>query len=417
MKSIRRNLFFLLLIILPVNLGKHFDLDASYISGIIVDYLVPVLYLQDIVALSLIMSWLVSTDLKEIFVFKKRSAVFFVFYIFGLFLSFLSSDYPLTSFSYFFRIVIYSLVALYVVNKSEKDFYISELPKFIAFSLLYAGVLGIVQYIKQGSVFNNYLFLGEQPYNSSIKAILKENLFNVSFIPPYSTFRHPNTFAGFISLTLPFLYLYWNTRRKYIYWFILGLGFICLLLTMSAVALTAFFVSAALIYFYRKSFALTKYLYLIPLIFIVLGLLLPIGINFPGIKHEPSVYRRIELLNQSYTNIYTYLPFGIGIGTSTSLFKSSVFLTRDLSFFQPVHNIFVLLLFEGGLVTFLSFAAFLLFYFRENYLKNKYTLILITQFAVLGSFDHYLMTMHQTLLLSCLLFGLCLVNKDLLDKK
>ncbi len=417
MKSVRRNLFFLLLIILPVNLGKHFDLDASYISGIIVDYLVPVLYLQDIIALALVMSWLVSTDLKEIFVFKKRSAIFFVFYIFGVFLSFLSSDYPLTSFSYLFRIVVYSLVALYIVNKSEKDFYISEVPKFIAFSLLYSGILGIAQYIKQGSVFNNYLFLGEQPYNSSIKAILKENLFNVSVIPPYSTFRHPNTFAGFISLALPFLYLYWDTGKRYLYRFILVLGFVCLLLAMSVYALSAFFVGASLIYFYRKNFVYKKYLYLIPLIFIVLGLLLPFGINLPWIKHEPSLYRRIELLNQSYTNTYTYLPFGIGIGTSTSLFKSSVFLTRDLSFFQPVHNIFVLLLFEGGLITFLAFVAFLLFYFRENYLKNMYTLILITQFSVLGSFDHYLLTMHQTLLLSCLLFGLSLVNRDLLAKK
>ena len=162
---------------------------------------------------------------------------------------------------------------------------------------------------------------------------------------------------------------------------------------------------------------MTKYFLLIPAIFFAAGMFLPLGINLPLVKETPSLYRRAELLTNSYNNLSASLPFGVGIGASTSLFKTSIFLTRDLSFFQPVHNIFVLILVEGGIVAFLSFLLFLLFYLFENHASNKYAVVLITQLAVLGSFDHYLLTMHQTLLLCFLLFAASLANRDLLAKK
>src|SRR3989338_6605244 len=49
-------LIFLFIFLLPTQLGKHFFLDFSSISGVRVDYLAPTLYLADVV--SLILFWL-----------------------------------------------------------------------------------------------------------------------------------------------------------------------------------------------------------------------------------------------------------------------------------------------------------------------------------------------------------------------
>ena len=44
---INKILFFLFLLFLPTQLGKHFFLDFSYLSGVRVDYLAPTIYLTD----------------------------------------------------------------------------------------------------------------------------------------------------------------------------------------------------------------------------------------------------------------------------------------------------------------------------------------------------------------------------------
>jgi hypothetical protein len=419
MKIVRKYLFFLLIVLLPVNLGKHLDVDTAYISGIIVDYLVPVIYVQDIIAFLLVIIWIFSRDFKNTFRFEKSGA-FLAFFIFSVFLSFLLSEFPLTSFVYFFRLLLYVLVGIYILNNSgkNKDFELDELIKILAIPVIYSSLLGIAQFIKQESVFNNYLVLGEQPYNNGLKAILKENFLNKSFIPPYSLFRHPNTFAGFLSLLLPFLWFYWPTKKQKLFWISFILGFICLFLTFSIVAMTAFILSMLLILFKTQNPIISRLTLLLPTLIVLLSLLLPLFTRSSLIKNEPSLYRRVELLNGAYSNLTDYVPFGIGIGTSTSLFKSSVFLTRDLSFFQPVHNIFVLTLLESGAIAFISLLLFMYFYYVELTTRQKYLLVLYIQLAVMGSYDHYLITMHQPLLLLCLLFALIRIdNRHLLGKK
>jgi len=419
MKLVRKYLFFLLLFLLPVNLGKHFDLDAAYISGITVDYLVPVIYVQDIVCFVLVIVWILFGN------FRKPSNIlksfsFLIFFIFAVFLSFLLSEFPLTSFIYFFRLLLYSILGFYVATNigKNKEIEFSEILPFFEIAVIYASLLGIAQFYKQESVFNNYLILGEQPYNTSLKAILKENFLGKSFIPPYSLFRHPNTFAGFLSLLLPFLWYFRQHGKNLLFWISFVLGIICLGLTFSLVAIVSFIVSMVLLFCMKRIDFSGKPFFLLPLLIVVVSLLLPLLTGMQFIKNEPSLFRRAELLNGAYSNLVAYTPFGVGIGTSTSLFRSSVFLTRDLSFFQPVHNIFVLILLESGVLALLSLLLFLYFYYQERNKYSAYLIVFYTQMCLLGSFDHYLFTMHQTLLLTCLLFGLVsLDTRHLLGKK
>jgi len=54
--QISKILFFVLIAVLPVNLGKHFEFSGAYVYGNLVDYLVPALYPQDILALVLLLA-------------------------------------------------------------------------------------------------------------------------------------------------------------------------------------------------------------------------------------------------------------------------------------------------------------------------------------------------------------------------
>jgi O-antigen ligase len=93
--------------------------------------------------------------------------------------------------------------------------------------------------------------------------------------------------------------------------------------------------------------------------------------------------------------------FGTGFGGNIS--QMTAFLrANDLPVFvQPVHNIFILILVEQGILGFVFFVLFL----RNIFLyppRSKLTLVLLVnlvQVVLISFFDHYFWTIHQTFLL------------------
>ena len=56
-KGLEAKVFALLLLFLPVNLAKHFLFAFAYVDGILVDYLLPTVYLTDILIWALLGFW------------------------------------------------------------------------------------------------------------------------------------------------------------------------------------------------------------------------------------------------------------------------------------------------------------------------------------------------------------------------
>src|SRR3989338_9410931 len=70
--KIENALFFLTLLFLPTQLGRHFWPSFSYILGIRTDYLSPTLYLTDILILLLFIFFIASLKLRPFpSIFKK----------------------------------------------------------------------------------------------------------------------------------------------------------------------------------------------------------------------------------------------------------------------------------------------------------------------------------------------------------
>ena len=56
-KGFEAKIFALILLFLPVNLAKHFVFNFCYVDGILVDYLIPTIYLTDILIWCLLGFW------------------------------------------------------------------------------------------------------------------------------------------------------------------------------------------------------------------------------------------------------------------------------------------------------------------------------------------------------------------------
>jgi hypothetical protein len=159
-----------------------------------------------------------------------------ILFISSVFFSVLSSRNAQASFYAFLHLVLYVCFFLYVLQNFEhkKDF--SKVVKIFSLSVFLLSLLAFAQWYKQGSLFNNYLFLGEQPYSFSTYNVNRENFFGFTKIPAYGLFRHPNIFGGFLSVVLLWLLLFIPENKFVTLTFIFGLTALFLTLSISSLA-------------------------------------------------------------------------------------------------------------------------------------------------------------------------------------
>lgn len=391
-------LFFLLLFIIPLNLGLHFVLPESFINGILIDYLVPTLYLQDITLFLIVL-----LNLGKVVKKSLKGSKYLLWFVFAVFLSTLNTEFFIISITHFLRLFLYVLFMFYVSAEFSYEKDLLPATKILASSVILLSLLASFQWRKQGAVFENYLYFGEQPYTVSTPGINIENYFGVARVPPYGTFRHPNIFAAYLSLTL-FLILAQSKKSSFLK-IALVLGVVTLFFTLSKFAWISFLLSVTFWYLLKQKSKMILWVLSVFIFFFAFSFFLPFFDNFTLINDHPSFYRRSDLLKSSY-QLFEYKPlFGVGYGVSTGYVDRYLSLEHDLRFTQPPHNIYILILLESGIF---AFIFFLIFFFQKlKRSKSKpLLLILILQILFLSSYDHYFFTIHQTQILFWFILGL-----------
>jgi len=416
--GLSKKIFFILIFLIPINLGKHFEIFSSYVGGVLVDYLVPTIFVQDILILLVVLFWLFSGGFKKLFstkieLFEKKEIQISFLFIFSLFISTLVSVRFIPSFYAWLRMLVYYLFFIYTlleINVEDNYFKILDITSTSVFLI---SLLGITQFINQGSVFNNYLILGEQPYSAGIFGIAKEYIFGRYLIPAYGLFRHPNAFGGYLAIILSWLFCFIKKRKSYFVSFLLGL--IAIIFTFSYVSwFTLIFGIVFHLIFSKNPQKIRKYkksAVVVVLTIFLFSLSLPVlrmlNLNFEGNR---SVTRRIDFTSASYRMIKDNFLFGVGFNNFTVFVDKYNYDSSDLRFSQPVHNIFLLIFSESGIFGFLLFISLIGFSLKRLVNSSYFHVFLISllQIVLLGSFDHYLFTIHQTLLLFWIIFGLSL---------
>ncbi|OGG00807.1 hypothetical protein A2153_04275 [Candidatus Gottesmanbacteria bacterium RBG_16_38_7b] len=417
-------LIYLLVFLLPVQLGRHFFFNFSRIGGLVSDYLTPVIYLTDIIILVLIF-----LDLKEIFGRQKKRGqrqkqegrgLIFLFFTYLLISSFVIAGNKWAAIYKFIKIGELFWLFKIIIDRQPK---IHLLLTAYSLSVIYTSLLAIRQFIEQQSIGGAWWYLGERSFHASTAGIALGTLGGRLFLRAYATFAHPNLLGGFLSIGLPmvFLYLWRNFALSKIKRIILTagliLGTITLVLTFSRASWLVFGSGMALVIITKVPeagefiTARKKWLFPIFIFLIIISVVLPLNLDKIRQVKRGSLFERSKLIKYSLVVISQNPVWGTGL--NNAIIKQYQLMPKKYGLFilQPVHNTYLLILTELGLTGFLFLLIFLKRCFEHLNRNNVSLYIPWLMLLALGFFDHYLVTLQQGQLL-VIIFTSLVFNRE-----
>ncbi|KKR71584.1 MAG: hypothetical protein UU14_C0024G0010, partial [Candidatus Roizmanbacteria bacterium GW2011_GWB1_40_7] len=420
--NLHRWLFYLLLLLIPTQLGYHFWPDFAFVNGIRVDYLAPTIYLTDLLILGIGISWLLSKITNDDLPARNASRNMrdaggritqyriliagILFFIFNL----LFSDVSQLTLLNLLTILKLTFIAVYIV-KTKPDLKISSGYLLVASG--YSSLIAWIQFINQSSIGGLLWFLGERTFDVTTPGIATAIMNNKLILRPYATFPHPNVLAGFITVLLPLVFF--NTsvivRKVKLPLLIFFLATLFITFSRSAWMVAGILLTVVLISNLPAGKAGQHYLRIRNrnrvawiLVAIILIILLPFLseriANLSSVDIQ-SVTRRMDL-NYAALNMMKDNPI-FGVGLNNFLVALPSYTTIDsYQDLQPAHNIYLLLLAEWGVVG----SAMVIFLLIKLLFSTSYKILLpLVALLLLGLFDHYPYTIHQIQLLFAVLVG------------
>lgn len=383
LKRVENAFLSLTLLFVPTQLGLHFWPQFSYIYSLKIDYLSPTLYFWDILVVGLLTTWF----LQKPHVNKVALNLLLLF----LFTQGLSLIGASNIGAGLVRLEQYTVAGFFGVFLASSDFRTLSMKVYLPLTLGVLGesVIAILQFIK-GSTLGLWV-LGERSFSLSTPGIAKFDFYGREFLRPYATFPHPNVLAGYLLVVSTLL-----IRRPVV----LMLTYLAIFLTMSRTVIFTGFATALLV-LRRK--------WLLIVIFLLL-ILSPIFLtrfsslfNFDNL----TVLRREELIGSAWQMFLKSPFYGIGLNNFIPA-QAFDLIVGPNRFLQPVHNIFLLVLSETGLIGLIGLISLIgypikkIFIFHFSFFKLIPWLIII----FLGMFDHYFLTLPQGYRLLFLVWGL-----------
>lgn len=414
--------FFLFLFFLPQQFGPHSWPAFSYVHGVRVDYLSPALYVSDVLIIILFLlsfRQVYSSRLTR----KLISSKLFILFLFILLTPLFFTKSPPALLYGMLKLFEFVYLGLFISTQIKK----ADIPQMIgviALTGFFESILAISQFFKQGSVGGLLYFFGERTYHLSTIGIAVMNTAGGLIVRPYGTFPHPNVLAFFLFTSIVFSVYRAKKERNGEIKSLLILSFaacqIALLLTFSRVVIILNILFLLYVFLFlplKEKIATKKKLtgVLVISIFFILYFLL-YNLRFFDFQNLiKDVIPRQDLTAVSLSIVKNFPIFGIGLN---NFFYYQVEFQKHFStvYLQPVHNIFLLLIAQIGIVGFLIFGYFITVTIvnlvhsvkkaREVFSFQKAVLFLLISILIAGFFDHYFLTIQQGQLMLALILGL-----------
>lgn len=269
--------------------------------------------------------------------------------------------------------------------------------------LITGGVLqslfAILQFISQRTWSNKWLGLTEHLPATLGQSVLEIN--HTRVLRAYGSLPHPNILGGYLALTLIVSFFIQPTNR----WrslYRLGQTFLIigLLVTFSRSAWLSVLVGTISYAVYQRQFIIKQikkitWWRVIPVVLILLGLIdtnvatITGRFTGQGRLEQISITERVSSLND-VSQLITLAPWqGLGLGQYTLALAQYLRPHEPGYTYQPIHNVWLLMTVELGLLGVLLFALFFLQLWRHASQKSLARPMLIAMF-ILMLFDHYL---------------------------
>jgi hypothetical protein len=368
---------------LPTQLTYFFWPEFSFVYGIRVDYLAPTIYFIDILWGLVLLVWVFRENgLKGLSKYKTYLAILLALAL----VNSLFSQIPFLSAYKWVRA--FELFSIFVFIKSSRG--VANLIKTpIAFGIIFSMFLSIAQIVNGGSLGGLFYWIGERSFVSSTLGISLMNIFGKVFIRPYAAFAHPNALAGYALLSLLFLKNFKDSISK------IGVAasLAVVIISFSQNAWTALILTPILVYIIKRTKSgLSKFIVSAAISSFFLTLM-STSADLPR-----EVLQRVEL-NVAAGKILSANPLlGVGLGAFIPTLPGAIH--QSIWWLQPVHNMFLLVAAETGLVGLLLFVYVL--YKNANATNLPVTIAIV----LLGMWDHYMITIWPVLVFAVILLAL-----------
>ncbi len=409
MRPFHRKLFYLLSFLIPTQLAAHFWPEWSSILGRRIDYLSPAVYLTDVVIAVLCIHFWYSFRKKLAATLAKHKII-----LTSLFILIICNVISATSWEvslwHWIKYIGIGMVCWYIYESKPEE-------RLLRLSLLggmsISIALALAQFILQKSVGSVFWFLGERTFAIDTPGIARTTLGVITgneltngalFLRPYGTFPHPNVLGGISATLLPLFLIPDKILSRSIRITGVLVLFIGIFISFSR---SAMIVGLLLLLGYQCRHIIHKVLDRMPglvnlgaitLLFLTLTAL-PLWLRF-----GESTIKRADLIRASLLIIKGHPIFGVGLGNFLPALPAYMN-SKDVYFLQPVHNIFLLLQSEIGVILwiFIGIGWILINRQKSPAFLSPWKISLVA-ILLLGTLDHYPVTLQQGLLI----FSVCL---------
>lgn len=418
-------------------------LSPVYYQGHFVEYASLSVYLTDLLIIVLLLSWLPILITKRKFILGPR----LLFWLLCLFVGWIwmsvlwASRLELVSsisIIVAIRFTLFFLFYLYLISNVKT---IRTILWPLGWGIALQGGLALTQYFVNHSL--GLKLLGESvldPEASGVPVIIVEG---VRRLRAHGTLPHANVLGGYLVIGLilmsSWLYAVRRSWKHYLMWLLFIIGTLGLVVSFSRSAWLVLVISMILltiwtVYVRPKKFKasiLPGAIILVVVVGMIISQYSTITSRFDINQYveQRSINSRIERINE-FQGVYSECPLlGIGIGQYVPYLQQinesglGWSYRKDLNgwaynpgydFYEPVHNIFLLVLAELGIIGLIIFIFILLtaLYFVLKVVRKRFALIALTillaliSLAFLGMIDHYFWTLQQGRLLLFLVLSL-----------
>ena len=404
---LEKYLNYLLIFLLPTQLALHFWPPFAFVFGIRVDYLAPSIYLTDILFLSVFTIW-IRSHYQKFFEFVGKYKIYIILFVS---LAVVNTAFSTSVFPSIYKwLKLSELAVFYFYVRERRDIFNSKaIFSILFYSLVFFSLIGICQFFFGRTIGGPLFFLGERNFSISTPGIALAEIFGRSFMRAYSTFSHPNSLAGYLGLGL--LVLLSKHLKKVTQGKGLGILVVCVafVLTFSVSAFVGVVSCVVLFLLIRKRFFKTKYIIYLPGIFLFIGLIFPFFSMFvvqKGFSFPQNISQRIELSFGAASMVSQRFLLGEGLNTFVVNEPRIEYFGTNLWILQPVHNIFLLIFSETGILGLLCFYVLLVRLTRKAILSNDKLFYLVLVFIlVTGLVDHYWFTLQQNMFFLTFVLG------------
>ncbi len=269
---------------------------------------------------------------------------------------------------YYWLMLLVGLALFFIVLNLKINFQRVGLV-FVASGLIQS-ILAIGQFFSQSVTANKWLGLAmHNPFDVGASVVESHGF----WLRAYGGFQSPNILGGFLAVCLimsVFLYTKASGWQKSFFFFSLIIISAGLFFTFSRSAIISAFVGLIIFYFFAFKQKTSWRIFAPVLALIILSLVLVSfysSLIFARVTTQTnleklSVAQRLTAVNQSQDIIYSHVLSGVGLGNYTYyLYEQNPNLA--VNSYQPVHNLFLMIWSELGIV---GLASFLFFYFFDS---------------------------------------------------